>query len=236
MPGQPPPPVHYPSKIWIFEAMCASVFFTIANIFINQINIDVGPQATMYFAFGFLLTSVVVYTIHGVKNEKNKTGLSKYWIDLGVVEDGVVNMKKVVGLIGFALLFQIIQNLAMVSLYLAQLADMNTGIIATIWAINPLFSAIMDALVFKQKLKNFHYIGMIGMVCCSCMISLRDLIYPPAKNPSASSSRAVLASWIPVIGGLITTCSFTANQMLCKHFLRNRIFSLKDISYSHRQF
>ena len=102
----------------------------------------------MYFAFGFLLVSFVIYTSHGIKNEKQKEGLSRFWIDLGVKENGVTNGKKVFMLTVFAILFQLIQNLAMLSLFLAQLANMNTGIIATIWAINPLISAIADSIFY----------------------------------------------------------------------------------------
>ena len=65
------------------------------------------------------------------------------------------------------------------------------------------------------------------MVICSALISLRDIIY----GVKAVEQEAVLAPWVAVLGGLATTICFTSNQMLCKHFLRNKIFKLEDISY-----
>ena len=50
------------------------------------------------------------------------------------------------------------------------------GLITTIWSVNPLFLAIMDAIVFSQKLKYFHVIGMISIVICTVVLSISGVV------------------------------------------------------------
>ena len=59
----------------------------------------------MYFSFGFILTSLFYYLVRGCKNQGSKTGLARWWIDLGIRSYGVTSWKKVLGLIVFAMLF-----------------------------------------------------------------------------------------------------------------------------------
>ena len=93
----------------------------------------------------------------------------------------------------YCFLFFLIQNLAVVTLYFAERAEINSGTITTIWNAGPLFTSIMDLIMFNQKMKYYHIIGMVPLVLCSVVLSLQDLIYPKeegfvnAKNKLSSS-------------------------------------------------
>jgi hypothetical protein len=39
--------------------------------------------------------------------------------------------------------------MAFLTMWFADLAKINVGVITTIWAINPLFMAILDSIIFK---------------------------------------------------------------------------------------
>ena len=60
-------------------------------------------------------------------------------------------------------------------MWFAGLARINVGVITTIWAVNPLFMAIIDSIIFKQKLLYYHYIGMFSIVACTLIISVSRL-------------------------------------------------------------
>jgi hypothetical protein len=42
-----------------------------------------------------------------------------------------------------------IQNMAIISLWLAALARINAGIVSALWCVDPLFMAIADYFVYK---------------------------------------------------------------------------------------
>lgn len=51
---------------------------------------------------------------------------------------------------------------------------MNPGVINTLSSLDPLFMAIIDFILFGQKLKYYHIIGVAAIVACSVIISLSD--------------------------------------------------------------
>lgn len=61
-------------------------------------------------------------------------------------------------------------------MYFAALAQINVGLITTIWSINPLFIAIMDYLLFRQKLRYYHLIGTVSIVICTVVLSLSGVL------------------------------------------------------------
>ena len=67
--------------------------------------------------------------------------------------------------------------MAILTMWFSGLARINVGVITTIWAVNPLFLAIFDSIIFKQKLFYYHYIGMLSIVGCTLIISLSRLFY-----------------------------------------------------------
>jgi len=130
-----------------------------------------------YFSPGTILTSIIFFTIRGVQNKRNPD-INKLWTDQNLIIDGQVRWKNVVGYACFACCYFCIQNLAFLTIFFASKADINVGLITTIWSVNPLFMAIMDSIFFSQKLQYFHVIGMISIVACTVVLSLSGVIFP----------------------------------------------------------
>ena len=64
------------------------------------------------------------------------------------------------------------------TLYFSALASINTGLITTIWGVSPVFIGLLDYLIFRVKLKYYHYIGMFSIVACTILLSISGVIIP----------------------------------------------------------
>ena len=62
------------------------------------------------------------------------------------------------------------------SLYFAGRANMNTGIITVIWAMNPLIVAIMEYIGYKVSLSYNHAVGMMAVIVCAVLLSLSGIV------------------------------------------------------------
>jgi len=51
------------------------------------------------------------------------------------------------------------------------MADVNVGIITTIWSIQPLAAATLDYFIYGEKLKKHHIFGMVFVIGSGLCIS-----------------------------------------------------------------
>lgn len=68
--------------------------------------------------------------------------------------------------------------MAFLTMYYAARAEVNVGLITTIWSVNPLFMAIGAFAFFAEKLETYHFVGMILIVICTVLLSLSTVISP----------------------------------------------------------
>ena len=129
-----------------------------------------------YFASGGIVTGIVYHLWYSHRNLKKG---KSFWNDQNLVLDGQVYWRNVVGFTVYCLLYFLIQNLAFLTMFFSALAQVNVGLITTIWSVNPLFMAIMDFIIFKQKLYYYHLVGTISIVICTIVLSLTSVVYPP---------------------------------------------------------
>lgn len=155
--------------MWIFYALGAGLFFSLTNVAIQEINDEVGILTSMYLSVGALVSSSVYFLLKGSQNLKQ--GRS-WWTSQDYVVDGQIQWPRVNAFLLYCFLFFLIQNLAVVTLYFAERAQINSGTISTIWNACPLFTAIMDLIMFNQKMKYYHIIGMVALVLCSVLLSM----------------------------------------------------------------
>ena len=96
-----------------------------------------------------------------------------------MIIQGKVSKVNVIGFIAFCFVYFLVQNMAFLTMYFSALAKMNVGLITTLWSVNPLFNAIMDRIMFDEKLKAYHAIGMIFIVICTALLSLSSVLKKP---------------------------------------------------------
>ena len=63
-------------------------------------------------------------------------------------------------------------------MYYAYLADLNKGVVSVIWGLNPLFIALFDFILYKQKFAKRHLFGAISLILCSIAIGISYILEP----------------------------------------------------------
>lgn len=80
-------------------------------------------------------------------NSKKPGG--RCWVDQNIVKNGEIRIPNVAGYILYCLQYFLTQNMIFLTLWFANLAQVNVGVICIIWSITPLMVAITDYLMFK---------------------------------------------------------------------------------------
>ncbi len=128
-----------------------------------------------------MLCGLMYWSLYPIINHK-KTVLydieyarTQYWM----IEIDQINYCEIFSNALHFLCFSGIYLGSMVSIVLSfsysQKAGVNEGIITSIWAITPVFSAILDYIAFSVKLQGRHLIGVITLIICATCISLSNI-------------------------------------------------------------
>ena len=123
-----------------------------------------------------MLSGATYNTLHCFNNWRKTDG--KFWMNQNIIVGGKFRCINAVGFLAFCLMYFIIQNMAFMTMWFADLAQINVGVITVIWSINPLYMAAVDYFLFKIKLKYFHFIGTIMIVGCTVLLALKPFIIP----------------------------------------------------------
>ena len=203
------------NKSWIAFAFGACISFTICNSAISEISNQAGPACLFYFASGSIVTGIAY---HLIKCCREKT----LWNNQNIIVDGQFKLKNLIGFVCYCLIYLLIQLLAIYTMYFANKAGVNVGIITTIWSLNPLFMATADFFIFGQPLKHYHYQGLISILICSVVISLSGMANA-APVISNGKIEPTVPTWIPVLFGIVTPVSFTMSGIMTKHLSSERV-------------
>lgn len=161
--------------MWIVYAFAACICFTACNTAISEITSRSGPLCILYFSLGSLLSGATYNYLHCFKNCRTQ---GRFWLDQNIIIDGQFKCVNFLGFIVFSFLYFLIQNMAFMTMWFADLAQVNVGLITVIWSINPLYMAAVDYFLFNTKLKCFHLVGTILIVGCTILLSLKPIIIP----------------------------------------------------------
>lgn len=144
--------------------------------------------------------------------------------------DGKIDYLHLFGFLVFSVLYFVIQNVTFLTVWFANLAKINVGIITLIWSINPFYMAVADWIIYKSQLRYFHVIGMVLIVACSVLLSLRSFLTPAETKDVTDKKPAdyvwgasqllkvgeVLPAWMPVLFSILCPLLFTTNGILLK--------------------
>ena len=107
--------------------------------------------------------------------------------------------------------------MVVITLYLSARAEVNAGLITSIWSVTPFCFSVAERLLYKTELKVYHFIGILLIMICSVLLSLTSVIYPAplgAKSETAVLSlHQKLPPYVPVIFGILTPVVFTTYGM-----------------------
>jgi hypothetical protein len=118
-------------------------------VLIVEIADTAGPIVFIYNASGSIFIALCYHLYHAWLNLYQK---GTFWSDLNFVTEGKLRLNHVMGFGAYICLLFTAQNMVYLTIYCAQQANINPGVITTIWSIDPMFLAIVDYLVFGQRL------------------------------------------------------------------------------------
>jgi multidrug transporter EmrE-like cation transporter len=95
-----------------------------------------------------------------------------FWNDQNIIIFGRLQCKNLVGFMAYCANYFLIQTLAILTLYFAKRAQVNVGVIITLWNICPLFMAVLDFCIFGERLKCYHLVGTASIVTCCVVLSI----------------------------------------------------------------
>jgi len=61
-----------------------------------------------------------------------------------------------------------------ISLQYAMYAQVNQGVITSIFSLTSFFMTFIGVFMFHEKLKIYHYVGVAFLVLCAVLISMSD--------------------------------------------------------------
>ena len=136
-------------RAWIWYTLATTIAFTFCNLSICVLTNQTGICGFLYFQTGTIWAGIV-YFIRGRYLQFKET--RKCWPPaktLNIKVDGKVNCVNLLAFVCFCLIYEINQMFPFMTMYFAQKASLNKGVVAILWSINPLFIAIYDQIFYK---------------------------------------------------------------------------------------
>jgi drug/metabolite transporter (DMT)-like permease len=187
------------------------------------VSSNAGPACIIYFISGNIIMGL--YNHFTLSWKSYKSGRS-FWNHQNIVKHGKTNTKNLIGFIAYCFNYLLIQNLAILTLYCAMKAKINVGVIITLWNISPLFMAILDYFIFREKLQCYHILGTICIIVCTIVLNLH-------QSQVLGDDEPTLPVWIPSLFGIVTPISFSTSAILAKHMTSEEVgFDPSNLQYS----
>jgi len=95
-----------------------------------------------------------------------------------------------------------------------------------------------DFIVYGQKLKYYHHVGLIFITICSICVSYEDIMKKNAEKAAAASAGVVAKSypfpiWVPILASLTFPIATTYNSLVTKYITRDDIgFNATRITFT----
>ena len=136
-------------------------------------------------------------------------------------------------------LFFGIQSFIMLTMYYSHMADVNVGIITTLWSVQPLAAALLDYLIYGERLTKYHLIGMITVIISALMISFSKYADPAVSISTPEVSIKIVIydprfpKWVAVLFGILTPCFFVTSALFIKHLTSKEVgFDAMTVSFA----
>ena len=98
-----------------------------------------------------------------------------FWNNQNLIVGGKLNKRNTLGFAAFCTFIMACHLCILLNVFFAERAGINLGLITIAWRASILFGAFMDFIIFKEKLKYYHFLGLILIVSCVTLISIDHL-------------------------------------------------------------
>ena len=133
--------------------MLTDVYYLITQLF-----------SYFYLASGSMLSGLVYNAYQMIKHKR-------LWNDQNIIVGGKFKKMNCFGFFLNCLQNIFVMQMCILTMYFANLAGVNVGVIMTITSYHPFLTALVDYLLYKIVLRYYHFIGMVSIVLGSVCIS-----------------------------------------------------------------
>jgi MFS family permease len=160
--------------LWIFLALGAGISFGLGPVILGKTSFYGFPVSALLF--NGVLGITLLLTIYEMMKSKKENGYYWKWehsnfrdpkgngIRFSVV--GIVILDSAVNVL--------ILWLTIMTFKSSILAQLNQGVVTSLFSLNSIFMAIIGIVVFREKMHFNHYVGIILLLACSLLISFAD--------------------------------------------------------------
>lgn len=167
-----------------------------------------------------------------LEHRKNKSSGSSF--NYNIKQQGFYDKQALTAFITFTVVYLFQQFLAMMTFYYAELAGINAGVISTVWSANPFFLAVLDYVIYKQKLTKFHIIGMVLLMLCAIFVSLASVIEPEPVFVENIGTQSVvkISAGLPILFAILSPITFATSSMLIKYMANVKAMPVSLVSFT----
>ena len=134
----------------------------------------------------------------------------------------------------FTCIYLTIQSIVIITFSYCIDANLNAGIVSTIWAVSPLYGAVIDYVAFGERLSVKHLVGVFCLIACAASISMSNIVESDSET-HINEKPATVGAWIPVVLAIITPALFASQAGLMKHLCGQKgfdAFKLQFLAYA----
>lgn len=161
------------SNAWLLWTVGAVACFTIGNVVISELTNQSGGGL---FSFFYLTSGAIVAGL--CYNFIQMVKYKRFWNNQNIIVGGHFQKRNCLGFFLNCLCNFFVMNMCILTMYFANKAGVNVGVITTITSINPFFTAVVDYFIYKIILRYHHILGMISIVLGSVFICLNGTFEP----------------------------------------------------------
>lgn len=134
---------------------------------------EVDFYALLYNGFGTLLAAVCYFVGNCVISYIRG---GKFWDDQNIVVGGVFKTRNCIAMVIFTCISFGVVSLVTLTLYTSTRTVLNAGVVSSIWSLTSFVMALGDYFFFRIKITMSQIYGMLLIVICVILLSLKDLI------------------------------------------------------------
>ena len=129
-------------------------------------------------------------------------------------------------------MFFAVQAFKFLTMYYSHMANVNVGIITTLWSVQPLAAGAFDYILYGERLTIFHLVGIVMVVASAFCISYSK-VEATEPDPFVEIYDEKFPKWIAVLFGILTPCFFVAGGLWIKHMTKPGVgFEAMTVSFS----
>jgi len=159
-----------------------------------------------------------------VKNHRANPEQNGYWTPQNIIIGGELKIKNLIALGVCTCLYIGIASFIILTIHFSHLANVNVGIVTTIWGVQPLIAGILDYFINGEKLTKYHISGIAFIVAGGVLVSISGqsknivLQFEDIKiDIGKLIDGQLVPKYVAVFFGAITPIFFVTASLFTKH-------------------